>query len=289
MTFSDNPFHTSNWPKSIIYPEDYDGGDALSLSWDLGSIDEVEKKKVIKAWVAKLPMLTHLKRLRLWTHTTQSVFDAACKLPQLEVLLIKWGNIQDLQAITQLQNLHALYIGSATRVKSIEPLSALPALKLLLIENFKLITDFTPFTKLKSLDHLTVSGSMWTNQSVASLEPFAAMTWLSTLALDTSSVKSIRPLAALKDLQELDVGGKLSFEEYAWLSAKLPNTSCRWFSPFLELSDSGYSACKICKQYSMVMLTGKGRPILCKHCDAAKVEKHVQQFNAVRVAAKNGD
>lgn len=113
------------------------------------------------------------------------------------------------------------------------------------------------------------------------------MTWLSSLAIDTSSVTSLRALSKLTGLKELNVGGKLPFEEYAWLAAKLPNTQCRWFMPYCELAGSGYSHCKTCQQDSMVMLTGKGKPVLCKHCDAVKVDKHAAAFNTVRAAAQN--
>lgn len=273
------------WPKSIIFPSEYDGSESLRLSWDLGRVDELEKKKVIKEWIMKLPTLQHLKRLSLWTHVTQPLFDAACELRQLEVLEIKLSNARNLEAITRLQNLHALTIGSSTRVKSIEPLATLQSLKVLEIENFKAISDFAPLTKLTGLEDLAVTGSMWARQAIASLEPFAAMTWLSSLVVDTSGITSLRPLGRLKGLRKLGVGGRLPFEEYAWLSSKLPNTECQWFAPYIDMSAKGYSACKSCKQDSMVMLSGKGKPVLCKHCDSAKVEKHVVLFNATRAAA----
>jgi hypothetical protein len=287
MSFAEYPFHAKQWPRMISHPEEYDGSEALSLSWDLGSVEEAEKKQVMRAWIAKLPTLQHLKRLRLWTHVTQPVFDAACTPAQLEVLQIKWSNVQNLGAITQLKQLRALAIGSSTRVQSIDPLASLPALQLLEIENFKSITDFSPLTRLKTLEELAVTGSMWSRQAIDSLEPFTTMTWLSSLAVDTSSVSDLRPLSKLTGLKSLGISGKLRFEEYAWLAGKLPNTECRWFMPYYELAGSGYSHCKTCKQDSMVMLTGKGKPILCKHCDAGKVEKHVAAFNAARVAAQN--
>jgi len=285
MIVTDYPFHVSKWPQAIIDPDAIVDGDALSLSWDLGVVSEAEKKKIIKAWVKKLPTLKHLKRLQLWAQVTQPVVDAACELQQLEVFHIKWSNIQDLSAISKLHNLQALSIGSSTRVKSIEPLSVLQSLTLLELENFKSISDFSPLTKLKALKSLAVTGSMWSRQAIENLDPFASMTWLSSLTIDTSSVSSLKPLGCLTGLRELGLGGRLPFEEYAWLSAKLPNTECRWFKPFLELAGIGYSACPSCHEDSMVMLTGKGKKVLCKHCDAAKVAKHVDLFNSARASA----
>lgn len=285
MTPQDNPFHTVNWPRSIAYPEEGGDAEALRLSWDLGAVDDKEKKKVVQAWVKKLPTLKQLKRLNLWVQVNQAVFDAACTLPNLEVLQIKWSSMQDIGAISNLSRLKALYIGSSTRVKSIEPLATLPTLEMLELENFKLISDFSPLTKLKTLQSLAVTGSMWSRQAVGSLEPFAAMTWLSHLALDTSSVSSLKPLSGLTGLKTLGLGGRLPFEEYAWLSAKLPHTECQRFEPYFELSSMGYSACKSCRKDSMVMLTGKGKSVLCKDCDAAKLAQHVDKFLAARAAA----
>jgi hypothetical protein len=126
---------------------------------------------------------------------------------------------------------------------------------------------------------------MWSRQAIASLQPFASMTWLTSLVVDTSSVSSLRPLGQLKGLKHLGIGGRLPFEEYAWLSARLPETQCRWFAPYLELADRGFGACKSCGKHAMVMLTGKGKPVVCRHCDAAKVARHVELFDGARARA----
>lgn len=285
MPFDVYPFHSRQWPAAIAKPEAYNGGNALCLSWDLGSVAESEKKKRIQQWVAMLPTLSHVKRLQLWSHVTQPLFDAACAIRGLEVLQIKWSNIQHLDAIAGLANLRALSVGSSTRIKSIEPLSSLTSLELLEIENFKLIDDFSPLTRLTGLESLAVTGSMWSRQDVGSLEPFAAMTWLRSLAVDTSKITSLKPLARLQGLRHLSIGGRLAYQEYACLSAQLPHTECRWFTPFYALQGRGYSVCKICKQDSMVMVTGRGKPTLCCHCDADKLGQHVRLFNEARATA----
>jgi hypothetical protein len=280
----DYPFHVKQWPELVRAPEDLTGEpEALSISWDLGDVSEADKKRITKGWAQRLPTLSQLRRLRLWNHVTPAIFEAACQLRQLEVLQIKWSNVQDLSAIAGLKQLRALAIGSSTRVQSIEPLAQLPALALLEIENFKAITDFSPLTRLKALRSLSVTGSMWSRQAIESLEPFAQMTGLEELYLDTSGVSSLKPLSALTGLKELGLGGRLPMEEYAWLSSRLPQTQCRWFQPYFELAGTGYTACKRCGQDSMVMLTGKGKPTLCRYCDADKVSKHVEQYERARL------
>lgn len=276
-----------SWPKSIVHPEQHGSGDTLNLAWDLGRVPDKDKKKVIAAWVKAIPSLTDVTRLRVWSQVTQPLFDAIGELPQLEVLQLKWSSIHQLDAIANLRALKALSMGSSTRVESIAPLATLPSLELLEIESFKSITDFSPLLKLRSLRGLSVTGSMWSQQAIASLDPFAQMTWLRSLCIDTSHVASIRPLDKLTNLESLGVGGRLPYEEYAWLAARLPNTECQWFQPYLDLSDSGHSPCKRCGMRSMVMLTGRGKPIVCRHCDEARLAKHVALFEQARAAEHN--
>ena len=284
-----NPFHTSNWPRAIADPADYDGGERLTLGWDLGATDsESDKKRLIKAWCQLLPELGHVRRLVLWSHVTPPLFEAACRMHDLDCLVIKWSSIRDLSPIAGLRQLRFLYIGSSTKVTSIEALASLGNLRQLHMENFKLITDFSPLTRLTRLESLTISGSMWSRQTVASLEPLATMTWLHALAVDTSHVDSLRPLANLTGLAALDVGGRLPMEEYAWLAARLPATECRWFQPWLELAHSGIGLCRKCGRESMVMLTGRGKGTLCRHCDQAKVDRHAAAFAAARSRALAG-
>jgi hypothetical protein len=280
-----HPFNHHHWPPFITHPEDFPGGDSLGLQWDFGLPPGQDKRKLIAAWSQRLPQLQQLKRLSIWSQVTRPPFEAACTLGGLEALELKWSNLQSLEPIRHLRQLRALRIGSSTRIESIEPLADLAELRFLHIENFAKITDFSPLCRLTRLESLVVDGSMWSRQAIASLEPFACMTWLKSLAVDTSTVTSLRPLARLQTLEQLDVGGKLPFEEYAWLSAKLPNTCCRRFAPFIELTGSGIDKCKKCAQPAMVMPTGRNKPFLCKHCDEAKLRKHVEAFETARRSA----
>jgi hypothetical protein len=280
-----NPFHVSHWPGSIVEPSAYDGAERLSIGFDLGRLSEKEKKLAIKRWCATLPGHQAVRWLNIWSHVTPPLFDAACSMLDLECLQIKWSNVKDISAIAQLKNLQYLFIGSSTKIDNIDPLAELANLKILHIENFKLISDFSPLQKLNSLQSLNVTGSMWSRQNVGSLEPFARMTWLDALTVDTANVESIRPLASLKNLRYLNVGNRLPMAQYAWLAAQLPQTRCRWFQPYLELTSTGIGRCPTCKQTTRVMLTGRGSKMLCTSCDAAKVQKHVVAFELAKTSA----
>ena len=277
-----NPFRATQWPRPIVDPDEYDGGEHLVLAWDLGPLSAAEKKSAIKAWCARLPELKDVRWLNIWSRTPQPLFDAACRMSGLECLQFKLTTCTQFDAITALKGLRYLYIGSSTKVSSLEPLSRLAGLRLLELENFKLIADFSPLLSLTALESLAVTGGVWSTQDVGSLEPFGRMTWLRSLALDTTKVASLRPLAGLADLQRLGVGGKLPMAEYAWLAAQLPRAECRWFHPWLDMAESGIGTCKTCGHKTMVMLTGKGARTLCRDCDAAAVQRHAQAFRAVK-------
>jgi len=114
----------------------------------------------------------------LWfaTHTTQALFDSACKLTNLVGLNIKWSNIKTLDNITNLKALKYLRIGSSAQVESITPLSSLTNLEVLEIENFKKISDFALLSKLTNLKFLSIEGGMYTKQKVDSFEPISDLT-----------------------------------------------------------------------------------------------------------------
>lgn len=281
----EHPFHASNWPRAILRPEDADGSAALSLSWDLTEMSTKEKKQLIADWCDALPQLAHVRRLKLWSMATQPLLDAIGRMTGLECLIIKGTNASSFEALRRLPSLRYLSIGSSTKVDSVEPLAALTTLKILELENLKKVSDFSPLVALTGLESLAVEGAMWARQEVQSLAPFAAMVWLQSLALDTSDLESVRPLASLKGLKSLGIGGRLPMEEYAWLAARLPHTQCRWFAPYVPLSLSGIGKCARCGQQTMVMLTGRRAGNACLACDKARVDKHVAAFDAARASA----
>lgn len=285
MTEPDNPFGRDAWPRSIAHPDQFEGGGRLGIDWETVDATDKERKRAMAAWVEALPAMAGLRRLKLWSRVPQAVLEAACAIEGLEVLEVKWTSATGFDALARLTKLQALWMGSAAKVQSIEPIAALSTLSWLELGELKRVRDFSPLVKLTGLRTLGITGSMWGRQDIASLEPFAAMTWLHTLWLDTASLDSVRPLAALTHLRELGLGGRLPFEEYAWLSAKLPRTECNRFAPYVDASALGMARCGRCDG-ARLMLTGRGKPVVCAVCDKARVDKQLAQWEAVRAAAR---
>ena len=279
---SENPFHFDDRPAPILHPDHYVPGERLALAWDPAARTSAQQKKLLDAWIARLPTFPEVRHLSIPWQVNQALFDAVCGMRGLRTLRTKWSSIRSLDRIAELAALQVLSLGSSTKVESIEPLASLPSLEVLELENLKRISDFSPLVRLASLRHLSVTGSMWTRQVVDSLEPFARMTWLESLTVDTAYVRSVRPLAALRNLRTLRLGGRLPYTEYAWLAAKLPATECQWFAPYIDLS---FGPCGKCRRPARVMVTGRGKPVLCRHCDAEKLAKHGAMFELARLSA----
>ena len=88
-----------------------------------------------------LPTLTNVKTLWFQSRTSQEMFEAACAVPNLEGLYIKWGALTDMTPVTQAQGLKALHIGGSPSMQHLEALTGLPKLQWLELENIKALAD----------------------------------------------------------------------------------------------------------------------------------------------------
>jgi hypothetical protein len=276
-----NPFLAVHWPAPLARLEDWTGGERISLS--MGSASAAEERRLMREWCERLPELRGLRWLSIATRVPQPLFDALCRIPGLECLRVKHSGVVRLDAIGGLAGLRYLRLGSSPKVESVAPLAALSRLRILELENLARVNDFSALADLRALESLSVTGSMWSRQDVGALEPFARLTRLRALAIDTARVSSLRPLASLTRLERLGLGGRLPMQEYAWLSARLPQAECQWFAPWLM--SSSFGACRTCLSTPRVMLTGRGGRVLCRRCDAQKIARHEAAFALARAMA----
>jgi len=192
--------------------------------------------------------------------------------------------ISDLSCLKKLPHLTALRLDSCSVIKSLEQLGEFTKLRGLGIENFKNVHDVKPLAKLTDLRQLSVEGSIWTRMKIDSLAPIANLENLEFLALSSLKVadESLAPLTNLRNLKRLVVANYYPFEEFARLAASLPNTECQWFEPYVSTT----LTCEECKEENRVLLTGKGKSLLCPRCDARRLQKHVETFDRVKNAAR---
>lgn len=265
-----------------IFPARLDWSEAAhkvdSVHSDIKKLRLVAKAKGLE----RLNQLTRLQSLWCFGINPESLgYISECS--SLEGLYIDILKSDSITCLRRLGFLKVLSIDSCSKIDSLRELSDFQNLEGLAIINFKNVHEIDPLSKLINLQQLAVAGSIWTRMKIKSLKPLSSLTNLKYLHLTSLKAEdeSIKPLVALNQLEKLEIANFYPMEEVAWLSGKLKNTKCSWFRPYIELPFD----CPKCEKDTMLMLTGKGKPNLCKECDAKRLAKHVAEFEEVAAAA----
>jgi hypothetical protein len=272
-----------SWLPAIRSPDEWRPSDRLCISCTQTELPAAQQRKLVERWCELLPTLEGVRVLQFESLLPQDLFDAACRMKHIESLWVKHSKVKQLDGLLDCRSLRHLYLGNSAQIQSIDPLAGMSRLKSLYLENIKHITELSPLSVLTRLEDLGISGGIWGLQKVESLAPLASLK--SLIWLDLGGVKcldeSLRPLAALRKLQRINVNrGEYTLEELAWLAATFSAIDHK-ILPYSDFS-GGYSIqkCKKCSQRSLVLLFGKGRSRnICKDCDAMKLAKHVDDFN----------
>ncbi len=268
-------------PKAIRDPEDYSGGERLCLTITQTDLPAKAQKALVKRWCDLLPTLTNVKTLWFQSRTSQEMFEAACAVPNLEGLYIKWGALTDMTPITQAQGLKALHIGGSPSMQHLEALTGLPNLQWLELENIKALADPAFVGQLTRLRGLSLAGGDIGTGNVVKMDSLSALAglqdleWLALSYLRVAD-ESLAPLAALPKLKVLLISNQFPAREYAWLAGRRPDIQCEKFTPVD--GPVNWTQCKKCKQKMMVFLTGKEWPMLCAACDQGKIDRFRTDF-----------
>lgn len=270
-------------PKSIQYPDEYDGSERLNLACTQTDLKASQQKKLVQEWCGLLPTLDNVRLLWFSSRVSEPLFEAACEMGNLVGLHIKWSGIKSIASIPKLKNLQYLHIGSSPSLAPLDPLGELPALEWLELENIRATRDLgflRDFSKLKGLAIAGDSNSI-KYLKAASLEPLENLQELYWLSLPTFTTEdgSLMPLAKLSSLKYLYLSNKFKMEEFAKLAGARPDIKCDRLKPVSDILS--YFTCKKCSRNKMVLLTGKGKQLLCIDCDADRIARHVKTFNEI--------
>jgi hypothetical protein len=219
------------WLKSFLEPEAESDRDHLRITCT--QLDDAKlQKRAVRAWCEILPRLGNVRRIWFTSRVTQPLFDAACRIPNLEGLWVKWSgsSIKSLAALEHCPQLRHLHIGSSTQVTDLSPLAHVSGLEVLELEAFTRVTDLSPLTRLPQLEQLGYFGSIWTTVRIASLAPFARLEKLRHLDianLRAADVSSFRELTKLTRLEHLATAAWWREEDVEYVRQRLP----RWKWP----------------------------------------------------------
>ena len=189
-------------PYQITYFKDYKPSETLVLEITQLNVSSYHQNKIIDEWCDKLPYLEEVKQLWFVSRVNQKMFDAACRIPSLEGLFIKWSGIKNIEALRIPKKLHHLHLGSSSQVESIAVLGELESLVTLDLEQLNRISNFSILSKLTALEGLGIDGSVWTAQKIDTLKPLSNLHNLKYLTLTNTRVqdKSFDPLLGLTEL-----------------------------------------------------------------------------------------
>jgi hypothetical protein len=262
-----------------VYPALLEWPEAVT---DIASVSPTVDKLRLTSGAISFQHLPQIPTLRdLWCFDIDAERLARiCSCSNIRRLFIDGLQVADLSCLAGMNSLKVLSLERCSIVKDLGEIGRCGKLKGLGIINFKNVHSIRAISGLIRLKHLVVAGGMWTRMNIDSLNALSGLVNLEDLDLSNTKVRdeSLQPLWDLKNLRSLNLPNFFPMEEFAWLSGKLKETKCTWFTPFIEFP---YGVCKKCGKYTMVMLSGKRKPTLCTLCDKARLEKHVEDFRRI--------
>lgn len=273
-------------PDTITRPSEGVAGAKVAILCTRTGLPAKAQSRLVSEWCELLPTLGEVRSLWFHSRVPQPLFDAACRVPNLDALYVKWSGVTNLEALTNLRNLRHLFLGSSAGVVDIAPLASMRSLRSLGLENLKRVTKLEVLAGLADLEELGFVGADGQRNRVETLTPLAGLNRLRWLHLGGIHVDdgSLDPLRMLLNLRWLNLGNYFDARAFAKLAAQLPQTQCDWFRPF-KTFDASVFPCVRCKSNGRVMTSGKGSKLLCPTCDSAALERHVALFRQAMAEA----
>src|SRR5207342_506327 len=103
-------------PPCIRTPDEADGSDRLSIACTQTELPAKAQRELVQRWCDELPGMTQVRYVWFQSKVPQALFDAACRLPNLEGLFVKWSSIDSLEPLLQPAGLRYVYVGSSPAI-----------------------------------------------------------------------------------------------------------------------------------------------------------------------------
>lgn len=186
--------------------------------------------------------------------------------------------LEPLEHFARLKRLELVW---APKVTDISPIGRLQSLEELTLHDLKAVRDLEPLGELGCLRALSIEGGMNTAMRTYTLRWISALKELRTIELFLRvEDHDITVLTRLDRLESLRLANLWPLEQFAVLAAKF-GPALKWPLPVTELP----VPCPKCAD-KLVMLIGKGRPSLCRRCDAARLERELDKYEKALAKAR---
>lgn len=193
----------------------------------------------------------------------------------------KCPRVADLSPLEDLPHLRLVSFYWNQRATRLWDLRKTPELSGLHFDDFTRLHDLVDLAAATSLVDLEFGDAVWDQSVFESLEPLSALTDLRSLKLSAKKITDgrIEPLAALTQLESLTFSARqFTTAQVAWLRAHSPDSlhsealePLRRITPPLQGDHKKLD----------VLLVGKRKPFLNSIIDKARIEKHVEQYEAM--------
>ena len=167
-----------------------------------------EAKRIVAEWVeffASAP--SPIQDLALVSRTPRRLFEALAGQRQLRRLSVKWGDYEDLSALSELTDLSYLRLGGASSVRDLRPLSELSGVAELELDSLCHARDLDPIGAMSGVTSLAIAGAEGSMRiaHVDSISFLREMPQLRRLRLYGVIVDDLdySPILALPSLQSL--------------------------------------------------------------------------------------
>jgi len=198
--------------KHLVEVAEYSGEPSVAIvATQLGSdYSERRKGQIVDEWIAFFGSgPTPIRSLRFTSRTPKRLFDALSDQHQLTSLQVKWGDYDDLSALSSMSRLDTLILGGASKVRDLAHLAALQRVKTLEIEGLQGLVDASPIGEMRAVNNLEIGGDWMAPRNVRlqSLAFLTQMPQLERLLLHTLTVDDLdyTPLLSLSNLKKVRV------------------------------------------------------------------------------------
>lgn len=150
----------------------------------------------------------------------------------------------------------------------------MPALRVLLLFDVRPRVDLADVARGERLEGLSIRGGFSSPLSVETLAPLTGLAALRELELLNVRTPrgDVRQLESLKSLGRLILSDQHDFEDFAYLSTRLPHVQPSDLSAYWITNEAA----------GTVMIRGRRKPELSIHSDAERIERYVREFNRLR-------
>jgi Leucine-rich repeat (LRR) protein len=241
---------------------------------DLKDFDSSDNSIAIFGKAKNIERLKDLNISKLWlVGTNEKQLQQILSLTSPEFVNIYQILAKDLSILETLSKAETIVLRWNSKSHELWNMSCNKRLKALVIEDFQKISNINTISNARNLEYLVLEGGMWKPLKIDSLNPLSGLTKLQFLRLANMHVKKdgVIPISNLTNLKELDLSNQFETSDYAYLAAKLFDTKCDYFKPYIKLSRAigGRD----------VMVIGKRKPFLNFEHDNIKIEKYVHEFD----------